>query len=233
MSGATQQFLELNEIKEGVVVLKDKTLRGIIMISSINFALKSEQEQQSIIFQFQNFLNTLDFPLEIIMQSKKLNISNYLDKLNQMREAEENQLLKVQIREYGNFIRKIISGGSIMSKNFYATIPFNFGELKSVSTQKKQKEENAEAIKEERFQRAKVQLMQRMRFAASGLRRCGLKSIALNTTELIGLFWALYHPEKSEVGYYPNIPSELIKYAPSPRTASDIKNLNLLLENSL
>lgn len=211
MSGATQQFLELDEIKEGVVILKDKTLRGIMIISSINFALKSEQEQQSIIFQFQSFLNTLDFPLEIIMQSKKLNISNYLDKLNQMREAEENQLLKVQIREYGNFIRKIISGGSIMSKNFYATIPFNFGELRSVPTQKKQKEESAEIIKEERFQRAKSQLLQRMQFASVGLKRCGLQCVALSTAELIELFWGLYHPEKAEIGYYPNIPSELIK----------------------
>jgi len=211
MSGATQQFLELDEIKEGVVILKDKTLRGIMMISSVNFALKSEQEQQSIIFQFQSFLNTLDFPLEITMQSKKLNISNYLDKLNQMREAEENQLLKVQIREYGNFIRKIISGGSIMSKNFYATVPFNFGELRSVPAQKKQKEESAEIIKEERFQRAKSQLLQRMQFASVGLKRCGLQCVALSTAELIELFWGLYHPEKAEIGYYPNIPSELIK----------------------
>ena len=211
MSGATQQFLELDEIKEGVVILKDKTLRGIMMISSVNFALKSEQEQQSIIFQFQSFLNTLDFPLEITMQSKKLNISNYLDKLNQMREAEENQLLKVQIREYGNFIRKIISGGSIMSKNFYATVPFNFGELRSVPAQKKQKEESAEIIKEERFQRAKSQLLQRMQFASVGLKRCGLQCVALSTAELIELFWGLYHPEKAEIGYYPNIPFELIK----------------------
>ena len=211
MSGATQQFLEFNEIKEGVLILKDQTLRGVLMISSINFALKSEQEQQSIIFQFQNFLNTLDFPIEIIMQSRKLNISSYLDKLNQMREAEENQLLKVQIREYGNFIRKIISGGTIMSKNFYATIPFNFGELRVVPTQKDQEKQNAEMIKEEKFQRAKSQLLQRMQFASSGLRRCGLQCVPLSTAELIELFWGLYHPEKAEIGYYPNIPPELIK----------------------
>ena len=211
MSGATQQFLEFSEIKEGVLILKDQTLRGIIMISSINFALKSEQEQQSIIFQFQNFLNTLDFPLEIIMQSRKLNISGYLDKLNQMREAEENQLLKVQIREYGNFIRKIISGGSIMSKNFYATVPFNFGELRKTSTQKDQEKQSTETIKEERFQRAKSQLLQRMQFASVGLKRCGLQCVALSTAELIELFWGLYHPEKAETGYYPNIPPEIIK----------------------
>ena len=211
MSGATQQFLELDEIKEGVVILKDKTLRGIFMISSINFALKSEEEQRSIISQFQSFLNTLDFPIEIIVQSRKLNISGYLDKLNQMGEAEENQLLKVQIKEYGNFIRKIISGGSIMSKNFYATVPFNFGELRSVSTQKDQKKQDTETIKEERFQRAKSQLIQRMQFASIGLKRCGLQCVALSTAELIELFWGLYHPEKAETGYYPNIPSELIK----------------------
>ena len=214
MSGSTQQFLEFDEIKEGVVILKNKTLRGILMISSINFALKSEEEQISIISQFQNFLNTLDFPIEIIIQSRKLNISNYLDKLNQMREAEENQLLKVQIEEYGNFIRKIISGGSIMSKNFYATVPFNFGELRSIPTQKvqkKQKAQDLEIIKEERFQRAKSQLLQRMQFIAIGLKRCGLQCVVLSTAELIELFWGLYHPEKAEIGYYPNIPPELIK----------------------
>ena len=213
MSGATQQFLELDEIKEGVVILKDKTLRGIFMISSINFALKSEKEQRSIISQFQSFLNTLDFPLEIIVQSRKLNISGYLDKLSQMEGAEENQLLKIQIKEYGNFIRKIISGGSIMSKNFYATVPFNFGELRTVPTQKDQKDQkgpNAEIIKEERFQRAKSQLIQRMQFASIGLKRCGLQCASLSTAELIELFWGLYHPEKAETGYYPNIPSELI-----------------------
>ena len=211
MSGATQQFLEFDEIKEGVVILKDKTLRGVMMISSINFALKSEEEQRSIISQFQSFLNTLDFSLEIVMQSRKLNISSYLDKLSQMGEAEENQLLKVQIREYGNFIRQIVSGGSIMSKNFYATIPFNFGELRVIPTQKKQKDKNVEAIQEERFQRAKSQLLQRMQFASSGLKRCGLQCMALSTAELIELFWGLYHPEKAEIGYYPNIPPELIK----------------------
>ena len=211
MSGSTQQFLEFSEIKEGVVVLKNQTLRGILMVSSVNFALKSEEEQRSIIFQFQSFLNTLDFPIEIIMQSRKLNISGYLDKLNQMREVEENQLMKVQIKEYGNFIRKIISGGSIMSKNFYVTIPFNFGELRSAPTQTDQKKQDAEIIKEERFQRAKSQLLQRMQFASSGLNRCGLQCVTLSTAELIELFWGLYHPEKAEIGYYPNIPSELIK----------------------
>ena len=211
MSGSTQQFLELKEIKEGVVILKDGTLRGIFMISSINFALKSEDEQRSIISQFQSFLNTLDFPMEIIIQSRKLNISSYLDKLNQMKEAEENQLLKVQIKEYGNFIRKIISGGSIMSKNFYATIPFNFGELRSVSTKKDKKEIDTKILKEERFQRAKSQLLQRMQFASTGLKRCGLQCVSLSTAELIELFWGLYHPEKAEIGYYPNVPTELIR----------------------
>lgn len=211
MSGTTQQFLEFNEIKEGVVILRNGSLRGIFMVSSINFALKSVEEQQSIIYQFQNFLNTLDFSLEIVVQSRKLNISGYLDKLNQMREAEENQLLKVQIKEYGNFIRKIIGGGSIMSKNFYVTVPFNFAELRRGSTKKKEEQKNAEAIQGERFQRARSQLIQRMEFASVGLKRCGLQCQALTTEEIIELLWGLYHPEKAEIGYYPNIPPELIK----------------------
>lgn len=209
MSGATQQFLEFDEIKEGVVILKNRTLRGLLMISSINFALKSGEEQRSIIHQFQSFLNTLDFPLETVIQSRKLNISSYLEKLNTLRANEENQLLKVQIREYGNFIRKIISGGSVMSKNFYVVVPFSIGELRR--SPQKTKEKTDQDMKEERFQRARSQLIQRMQFVAMGLKRCGLEAASLSTAELIELFWSLYHPEKAEIGYYPNIPSELIQ----------------------
>ena len=88
MPGATQQILELEQIREGVIVLRNKALRGVIMVSSLNFALKSEDEQNAIIYHFQNFLNSLDFSIEIVVQSRRLNITGYLDKL---RELEEKQ----------------------------------------------------------------------------------------------------------------------------------------------
>jgi len=207
----TQQLLELDQIKEGVVVLKNKSLRGIVMVSSQNFALKSDEEQQAIIYQFQGFLNSLDFSLEIVIQSRILNITGYLDKLKDLGKKQENELLKVQTAEYHKFIKELIGGGQILAKNFFVVVPFTLVEIPGMkATTGLFKKKSAEPT-ETQFQRAKSQLWQRMEFVALGLRRCGLQCIPLNTSELIELFWSLYHPEESEIGYYPEIPSELVR----------------------
>lgn len=207
---ATQQFLELDQIKEGVIVLKNKALRGVIMVSSLNFALKSEDEQTAIIYQFQSFLNSLDFSLEIVVQSRRLNITGYLDKLKELEAKEENELLKLQIGEYEKFIEELIAGGAIMSKNFFVVVPFTLVELPGITPGERDEKKEKLSLQEERFQRAKSQLWQRMEFVSLGLRRCGLQCVPLNTPELIELFWSLYHPEEAEVGYYPEIPPELV-----------------------
>lgn len=203
----TQQLLEIEDIKEGVVILKNKALRGVIMVSSLNFALKSEEEQNAIIYQFQSFLNSLDFSIEIVVQSRRLNITGYLDKLKEFEQRQENELLKIQTADYRKFIQDLIAGGSIMSKNFFVVVPFTLIEIPGLRAAKKQP---TAVFSEERFQQAKSQLWQRMEFVALGLRRCGLQCIPLNTAELIELFWSSYHPEEAEVGYYPEIPPEII-----------------------
>jgi len=206
----TQQFLEIGQIKEGTVVLKNKALRGVIMVSSLNFALKSEDEQNAILYQFQSFLNSLDFSIEIVVQSRRLNITGYLDKLKKLEKAQEIELLKVQTADYRKFIGDLIGGGAIMSKNFFVTVPFALIEIPGLKPKKgSPAQEAAIALTEERFRQAKSQLWQRMEFVALGLRRCGLQCVPLNTTELIELFWGLYHPEEAEVGYYPEIPPEI------------------------
>jgi len=202
---STQQFLEVKEIKQGVVVLKNKALRGVIMVSSLNFALKSQEEQNATIYQFQSFLNSLDFPLQTVVQSRKLNITGYLDKLKDLEKEQKNELLKTQTAEYRNFIEELIVGSSIMSKNFFVIVPFTSIEIPGITSKGSGK------TIDDQFQRAKSQLWQRMEFVSMGLRRCGLKCIPLNTTELIELFWSLHHPEEAEIGYYPEIPPELIK----------------------
>ncbi|MFA4998634.1 MAG: hypothetical protein WC514_01310 [Candidatus Paceibacterota bacterium] len=207
--GSTQQFLEIDQIKQGVVVLRNKSLRGIIMVSSLNFALKSDEEQTAIIYQFQNFLNSLDFSLEIVVQSRRLNITGYLDKLKDLERAQENELLKMQTAEYQKFVRDLIAGGAIMSKTFFVVVPFTLVEIPGMPTDKK-KGSTTEPT-EEQFQRAKSQLWQRMEFVALGLRRCGLQCVPLNTSEMIELFWSQYHPEEAEVGYYPEIPPEILE----------------------
>jgi len=209
---ATQQFLEIDQIKQGVVVLRNKSLRGVLMVSSLNFALKSDDEQQAIIYQFQDFLNSLDFPLQIVVQSRVLNITGYLEKLNELEKTHESELLKIQTIEYQKFIKELISGGSIMAKNFFVVVPFTLievpGAKAATSFFKKQK---TEEISESFFQRSKSQLWQRMEFVALGLRRSGLQCVPLNTGELIELFWSLHHPDEAEVGYYPEIPPEFTK----------------------
>lgn len=212
MPGATQQFLEVEQIREGVIVLRNKALRGVIMVSSLNFALKSEDEQTATIYQFQNFLNSLDFSLEIVVQSRRLNITGYLDKLKEFEEKQENELLKTQIAEYRKFVNDLIAGGQILAKNFFVIVPFTLIEIPGMKEIKGKLGKTAEpTLTEEQFQRAKSQLWQRMEFVALGLRRCGLQCVPLNSPELIELFWGLYHPEEAEVGYYPEIPPEIIR----------------------
>ena len=213
MPGAsTQQFLEIDQIREGIILLKNKAMKGVLMVSSLNFALKSEEEQNAIIYQFQNFLNSLDFSLEIVVQSRRLNITGYLDKLKELEEKQENELLKIQTAEYQKFIRDLIAGGAIMAKSFFVVIPFTLIEIPGIKVAKGLvKGGEVPTLTEEQFQRCKTQLWQRMEFVALGLRRCGLQCVPLNTSELIELFWSLYHPEEAEVGYYPEIPPELIR----------------------
>lgn len=204
-SSAAQDFLGVEEIKEGIVTLKDGSLRGILYISSQNFALKSIQEQDSIIYQFQNFLNSLDFPCQLVVQSRRVNMTGYFDTIRDLSTKQNNPLLKVQMQEYLYFIEGLVKSGVIMSKQFFVAVPFYFTELKGIGAKNK----FSTHIDEEKFQIGKNQLWQRMEFVALGLQRCGLQSVALNTTEIIDLLWSIYHTKEAEQGYYPEIPPEL------------------------
>lgn len=210
----TQEFLEMDEIRDGVLVMKDKSIRGILMISSQNFALKSEEEQQATIFQFQSFLNSLDFPIQISLQSRRLNITGYLDQLKQLEQNQQNELLKQQTADYRLFVEKLIQGGSIMTKNFFLVVPFSRLETISDVTKKRglfNSPKIVGSLSDNEFQRMKNQLWQRVEFVAIGMRRVGLQVALLNTEELIELFWSWHHPAEAEVGYYPEIPPEILK----------------------
>ncbi|MCX6764620.1 MAG: hypothetical protein NTU58_02830 [Candidatus Nealsonbacteria bacterium] len=208
---STQQFLEVDEIKEGIMILKSKAMRGVLMVSSLNFALKEEEEQNATIYQFQDFLNSLDFSLQIIVQSRKLNITGYLEKMKDLEIKQKNELLKIQTAEYRKFIEDLILRSSIMSKNFFVVVPFSLVETQSSKKTGFLSKTPTLTLTEDVFQRTKVQLWQRMEFISLGLRRCGLQSSPLNSAELIELLWGLHHPEEAELGYYPEIPPEIIK----------------------
>lgn len=207
---STQDFLEFEQIREGVIILKNKALRAVLMVSSLNFALKSADEQKAILYQFQDFLNSLDFSCQILIHSRKINIVGYLDKLKEIEKKEENDLLKIQIEEYRKFIEEIMAGGSIMQKTFYVVMPFTLLEAQGVRAEKKYKlPVKIPPLTEEEFQRCKAQLWQRVEFITLGLRRCGLQAVPLTTIELVELFWSFYHPLEAERGYFPEIPPEL------------------------
>lgn len=209
---STQDFLEFEEIRNGIIILKNKALRSILMTSSLNFALKSEDEQSAIIYQFQNFLNSLDFSCQIVIQSRKLNIIGYLDKLREIEKLEKNELLKIQISEYIKFIEQIVEKGTIMQKSFYVVVPFSILETQGVPIRESGRgvAKIVKALTEEDFERARVQLLQRVEFVILGLRGCGLDAVPLNNLEIIELLWSLHHPSEAEKGYYPEIPEELI-----------------------
>ncbi len=209
---SSQDFLEISEIKEGVMILKSKALRGILMVSSLNFALKSDDEQKATIYQFQSFLNTLDFSCQILLQSRKLNITGYIEQLKELEQKQEEELMRVQTTEYRKFIENMITQGSIMSKKFFVVVPFTIWESQNQESKKGfLKRPKIPTMSEDVFQRCKSQLWQRMEFVALGLRRCGLQSVPLRTSEIIELFWSLHYPSQAEVGFYPVIPPELIK----------------------
>lgn len=208
---STQDFLEFDQIREGIIILKNKTLRAILMVSPLNFILKSEEEQNAIIFQFQNFLNSLDFPCQVVIHSRRLNVAGYLEKLRELEENEDNELIRLQISEYRKFVENLMGGGAIMQKIFYVVVPFIPAEARKTSEEKiKIKIIKVSDLSEEDFQRCKVQLFQRVEFVALGLKRCGLQVIPLTTLELIELFWSLHHLIEAERGYYPEIPPELV-----------------------
>jgi len=214
---SSQQFLEFDQVKNGVIVLKNKTLRAVLMVSSLNFSLKSEEEQSAIIYQFQSFLNSLDFQCQIIVQSRKTNITGYFDKLKKLETKQENELLKIQTSEYRKFIEGLVENETIMRKTFFVVIPYSLGETETENTNNKGffnkvfQKTNLSEINEENFKRCRNQLWQRMEFVAIGLRRCDLSTTPLTTPELIELLWSWNHPKEAEVGYYPEILPELIK----------------------
>lgn len=196
-ASSIQKHLEIKEIKDDVLVLKSKGLRAILMCSSINFALKSTEEQDALIYKYQEFLNALDFPIQIMVASRKFNIDSYVQMLQFKEKEQENELLRIQTAEYIDFIKGLTEMANIMTESFYLVVPFNPSPLKKGFFDKLFGREKSE-VKEQEFQELKTQLWQRVEFAASGLKGLGLRAIPLNTEEMIELFYKLYNPSAKE-----------------------------------
>ena len=198
---STQRFLDIAEVKEDTVIMRDSTLRAVILISSINFALKSEDEQNAIISAYVSFLNNIDFPLQIVIQSRELNIENYLESLRRKEKEQTNELLKMQIVEYIQYIQELISMSKVMNKRFYIVVPYNPFSDKQKNFFSRSldvfKPATLIKVKEERFLQRRVELTRRVDNVISGLSSIGLNAVQLDTQSLIELYYNSYNPDTS------------------------------------
>ena len=196
---ATQEFVPIKEIRDGIVVLKDGDLRAIVLANAVNLSLKSDDEQKATIIQFQSFLNTLDFSVQISVQSRRLDIRPYLLLLEDRMKVQTEPLLKLQTKEYIEFIRNFTESVSIMTKSFFVVVPYTHTILESDSSifgrlfGRRTKEE-AQVARQEDFEEKRSQLEERVSVIEQGLERCGIKSVQLGTEEVVELFYKVFNP---------------------------------------
>ncbi len=198
----TQRFLDIAEIREDVVILKDGTLRAILLVSSINFALKSVDEQQAIVQAYMQFVNSIDFPIQIVIQSRRMNIDTYIRQLNEQEKKISNDLLKKQIKDYRDFVRQLVNLGDIMQKRFYIVVPLNPATVQTKGFWQRLQEIFTPTIAmkfaEEKFKKDKFDLGLRVSQVAGGLGSMSLTAIQLDTQGLIELFYNVYNPDLYE-----------------------------------
>ncbi len=195
-TNSTQKHLLFKSIKEGVVVMKDSGLRVVLMVNSINFNLKSQDEQTALLQSYQSFLNSLSFPIQIVVQSRTLDLDEYLQKMTSISKTQNNELLQTQTQEYVTFVQELIGMANIMSKNFYVIIPYTQslsakGNFLSRLFSKKTGFTSP-------FAEAKEEIIRRANLVASSLSSLGLSSVLLNTEELIDLFYSSYNPDTAK-----------------------------------
>jgi len=199
----TQEFVPIKEVRDGIVVLKDGGIRAIILANSVNLSLKSDDEQRATILQFQNFLNTLDFSVQISIQSRKLDIRRYLLLLENRMKVQSEPLLKLQTKEYMEFIKNFTESVSIMTKNFFVVIPYthtNLGPKSGMFTNlfSKRNKKEEEMKNQLDFEEKRSQLEQRVSVIQQGLSRCGIKSAQLGTEEVVEVFYKVFNPGELE-----------------------------------
>lgn len=195
----TQRYLDILELKDDIVVLRDGTIRAVLIVSSINFALKSEEEQNAVIASYTQFLNSLDFTIQIVIQSRKLNIDDYLTRLKASEQAQRNELLRMQTREYREYVSELVEIADLMSKRFYIVIPY----MSRTDKPKKFFSRVLESVspstvihlKQQQFSLYRQELLKRVDYVIDGLSACGLQAVMLDTQSLIELYYNTYNPE--------------------------------------
>lgn len=203
---STQNMLQIAEIRDGVVIMNDGSFRSVVMVKSINFDLMSPQEQESVEFVYQGFLNSLDFPIQICIKTERIDMQPYIDKLDKIRTEHDNMLLAVLMDDYINYIDYLSQQTNIMDKKFYIVVPFFpvIDEAKALSQSKNfvtglvelfNKKEPHVVINEAKLAGAKTELKNRVQSILSGLAQAGIQGLPLDTQELIQLYYGTYNPD--------------------------------------
>jgi type IV secretory pathway VirB4 component len=211
-SGNSLDLVDIKDIRDNAIVMKDGSLRQIVMVGGVNFSLKSEAEQNMMTQAYQNFLNGIDFSLQIVIHSRKVNIAEYLDTLTKRKETEPTPLLQSQISEYVEFIKGFVEKNAIMEKSFLVVVPFYptgalaaapkaavsgflpfLGKKKNAAEETKSSEEAERAFKE-----SLLQLGQRTNQVTTGIENIGLEATVLENEELVELFYNFYNPQTVE-----------------------------------
>lgn len=200
-AASTQQHVPIAGVRNGIIILKDSSYRLILSVSPINFSLKSEQEQNSIIFKYQSFLNSLHFPIQVTMQSKKLDLTPYLQKMRKGLEKQENELIRMQTEDYIDFVSQLINIANIMSKSFFVTIshiPLSLPKLSFFDKlMGRSHQSSVLRISDTDFKANSEELLEKGNLIASGLGSIGLRVRQLTTQEVLEMFYNLYNPEES------------------------------------
>lgn len=198
-ASATQTFVPIKEIRDGITVLKDGGVRAVLLASSINLALKSYDEQRATLAQFQTFLNSLDFSVQIVVQSRKYDIRPYLLSLEERAKAQLEPLLKVQTREYIDFIKGLTEQINIMQKHFFVVIPYTPAITQGARNaalsfigKRSKAEQDVDAATA--FEESRSQLEQRINIVEQGLSRIGVRTTQLGTEEVVELFYKTFNP---------------------------------------
>lgn len=193
---ATQEFVPIERVRDGIVVLKTGELRSVLITNSLNLALKSEDEQQAILSQFQTFLNSLDFPVEFFIESRRLNIKPYMDLLQARSKEIKEDLLKIQIHEYMGFISKFTEENNIMTKHFFIVVPYFPVDGGKGSSLLSLGGTPSPSSSQTAFEASRIQLEQRVATVIQGLSRFGLRGQKLGTEEVVELFYKLFNPSE-------------------------------------
>jgi len=239
-TNSTQNMLQIAEIRDGIVIMNDGSYRAVVMVKSINFDLMSQQEQEAVEYNYQNFLNSLYFPIQIFIRSQKVDIAPYLEKLDKIRSEHDNMLLALLMEDYINYITALSQQTNIMDKNFYIVIPFfpHIAVQKALTQSKNfitgvaelfSKTENHVVINEQDLEKAKTELRTRVQAVMSGLMQSNIPALPLDTQELIELYYDTYNPDtatRQQLKNFNDLNADVITkgqgHAPQPKLDKEL-----------